>query len=64
MSSTQIELDQIREVGEKLGLKGPELKDFILEERVRLKDERDAERKERALEREAKEEPGRIRASV
>ncbi|KAJ8022389.1 hypothetical protein HOLleu_37270 [Holothuria leucospilota] len=44
MTTVQIELEKITQIGEKLGLKGQELKDFIQDERKRLREEKDAER--------------------
>ncbi|XP_033095865.1 uncharacterized protein LOC117100326 [Anneissia japonica] len=50
--ATHLELEKLMVIGEKLGLKSAELKNFIESERVRLKMERDQERDERAKQRE------------
>ncbi|KAJ8017672.1 hypothetical protein HOLleu_44755 [Holothuria leucospilota] len=51
MTTVQIELEKITQIGEKLGLKGQELKQFIEDERTRLKKERQERESERELRR-------------
>ncbi|PIK60000.1 hypothetical protein BSL78_03079 [Apostichopus japonicus] len=49
--TSQLELEKLVSIGEKLGLKGVELKQFLDDERDKLKQERDEERDRRAKQR-------------
>ena len=46
-----MEIEKLTELGKSFGLEGAQLKDFVMEERARLKNERDEERRLRAEER-------------
>ena len=58
INSLRMEIEKLHGIGESLGLKGEELKNFITEERKIAKQERDEERERRAEERE------RVRSEV
>ena len=52
MAASHLEVEKLLAVGESLGLSGEALKEYINDERVRLQNERELERKERQMARE------------